>query len=181
MASAYELTPTGRAILGMIGIGRQTGYDIKQFVDKTTRLFWAASYGQIYPELRRLEDAGLIHGRSEPTGERARKVYELTEAGEDALRGWLASGDEPLYELRDEGMLKLFFSDALPKQRLANIRAMRERHEQKLAHLRSIEPYAKNGRAGPYLTLQFGIGQTEYFIKWCEEAERRLADDSRKD
>ena len=79
------LTPTGRVILGMIAFGRQTGYDIKQFVDKSTRHFWAASYGQIYPELRRLEEQGLITGKSEPTGGRARTVYELTGAGRAAL------------------------------------------------------------------------------------------------
>ena len=56
------LTPTGRVILGMIALGRQTGYDIKQLVDKSTRHFWSASYGQIYPELRRLEEQGLIRG-----------------------------------------------------------------------------------------------------------------------
>jgi DNA-binding PadR family transcriptional regulator len=175
---APELTPTARVILGMIGIGQRTGSDIKQFVDKTTRLFWAASYGQIYPELRRLEAAGLVVGRSEPTGDRARKVYELTDDGREALRAWLSDEEpEPMYELRDEGMLKLFFSDALPERRIENIRRMRERHEGKLAHLRSIEPHAKAGPAGLYLTLQFGVAQTEFFIKWCEEAERRLADD----
>src|SRR5947208_14554136 len=77
------LTPTGRVILGMIGIGKQTGYDIKQLVDKSTRHFWAASYGQIYPELKRLEELGLVQGRSEPSGGRARTVYELTDAGRD--------------------------------------------------------------------------------------------------
>src|SRR5436309_6144702 len=118
---AVELTPTGRVILGMIAFGKRTGYDIKTFVDKTTRYFWAASYGQIYPELKRLEDRGLIRGRPEPSGGRARTVYELTEAGEAALHGWLASDAEPLEELRDEGMLKLFFSDSLPERRIANI------------------------------------------------------------
>src|ERR1700756_5193368 len=105
------LTPTGRVILGMIALGRQTGYDIKQLVDKSTRHFWAASYGQIYPELRRLQDQGLGDGREEPSGARARTVYVLTDAGRAALRGWLASDAELVYELRDEGMLKLFFSD----------------------------------------------------------------------
>src|SRR5205807_10484738 len=113
-----ELTPTGRVILGMIAFGKRTGYDIKTFVDRTTRHFWAASYGQIYPELKRLQDQGLVAGRSEPTGGRARMVYELTDQGEAALRDWLRSGAEPLYELRDEGMLKLFFSDALPQRRI---------------------------------------------------------------
>src|ERR1700747_3883273 len=65
-----ELNPTGRVILGMIAFGKRTGYDIKTFVDRTTRYFWAASYGQIYPELKRLEDQGLVRGRPEPSGGR---------------------------------------------------------------------------------------------------------------
>src|SRR5436190_15434652 len=101
-----ELSATGRVILGLIAFGRCTGYDIKTFVDRTTRYFWAASYGQIYPELKRLEDQGLVRGRAEPSGGRARTVYELTEAGKAALEHWLGAGDEPSYELRDEGMLK---------------------------------------------------------------------------
>src|SRR5947208_2564635 len=103
-----ELSATGRVILGMIAFGKRTGYDIKVFVDRTTRHFWAASYGQIYPELKRLEEQGLVRGQPEPSGGRARTVYELTEAGVAALEGWLSSDAEPLYELRDEGMLKLF-------------------------------------------------------------------------
>src|SRR5438309_3664848 len=84
-----DLTPTGRVILGMLALGKRTGYDIKQLVDKSTRHFWAASYGQIYPELKRLEDQGLVSGRAEPTGGRPRMVYELTGAGEQALEAWL--------------------------------------------------------------------------------------------
>src|SRR2546428_9884769 len=63
-----ELSPTARVILGMIRMGKRTGYEIKQIVDVSTRFFWAASYGQIYPELKRLEERGLVGSRSEPTG-----------------------------------------------------------------------------------------------------------------
>src|SRR2546429_156460 len=122
-----ELSPTGRVILGMIAFGKRTGYDIKTFVDRTTRYFWAASYGQIYPELKRLEDQGLVRGRPEPSGGRARTVYELTAAGKAALEHWLEADDEPSYELRDEGTLKLFFSDSLPERRIELVRAMRRR------------------------------------------------------
>jgi PadR family transcriptional regulator AphA len=180
MSSSPGLSPTGSVILGMLALGKQTGYDIKQFVDKSTRHFWAASYGQIYPELKRLEDQGLVHGRPEPTGGRSRMVYELTEAGRSALRSWLASNEEPLYELRDEGMLKLFFSDALPERRIENLRAMRERQQRKLASLRAIEQHAASGPQGPHLTLQLGIGSTQCFIEWCEAAERRLAEMERE-
>src|SRR5437763_5357522 len=98
------LTPTGRVILGMIAFGKQTGYDIKQIVDRSVRHFWAASYGQIYPELRRLEEQGLITGHDEPSGGRARTVYKLTEAGERALQTWLTGPSSVEWEVRDEGM-----------------------------------------------------------------------------
>ena len=172
---AVELSPTGRVILGMIAFGKRTGYEIKTFVDKTTRYFWAASYGQIYPELKRLEDQGLVRGRPEPSGGRARTVYELTDAGQAALQHWLGAEDEPSYELRDEGMLKLFFSDSLPERRIEIVRAIRMREERDLAHLRSIEPHASKGPTGSYLTLQLGIGFTEWIIEWCEATERQLA------
>jgi DNA-binding PadR family transcriptional regulator len=169
------LSPTGRVILGMLALGNRTGYEIKQVVDRSTRFFWAASYGQIYPELRRLEEQGLVLGRHEPSGERERITYELTAVGEDALREWLASEDEPLYELRDEGMLKLFFSDSLPERRVQNIRAMRERHQRKLDQLQALEQKAGEMRPGPRTTLELGIELTKRFIDWCEAAERRLA------
>src|SRR5437763_13932853 len=168
MPSPDDLAPTARVILGMLALGKRSGYDIKQFVDKSTRHFWAASYGQIYPELKRLEDEGLIRGHEEPTGGRARTLYQLTEAGHEALRGWLGAADEPLYELRDEGMLKLFFSDSLPERRIENIRLMRERQERKLAALRAIQPKAEQVPTGPRLTLELGIGLSEWFIKWCD-------------
>jgi DNA-binding PadR family transcriptional regulator len=172
---SVDLTPTGRVILGMIAFGKRTGYDIKTFVDRTARYFWAASYGQIYPELKRLEDEGLIRGRPEPSGGRARTVYELTEPGNAVLEHWLGADEEPSYELRDEGMLKLFFSDSLPERRIEIVRAIRKREERDLAHLRSIEPHASKGPTGSYLTLQLGIGFTEWIVKWCEETERQLA------
>jgi PadR family transcriptional regulator AphA len=170
-----ELTPTGRVILGMIAFGKQTGYDIKQLVDKSTRHFWAASYGQIYPELRRLEEQGLIAGRDEPSGARARTVYALTPAGHEALRGWLGSGAEPTYELRDEGMLKLFFSDVAPEFRLANVRAMRALYERKYAQLRELQRNETDMPTGPGLTLEMGIEVTGRVIEWCEAVEERLA------
>jgi PadR family transcriptional regulator, regulatory protein AphA len=178
--TAPDLTATGRVILGMLPLGKRTGYDIKQLVDKSTRHFWAASYGQIYPELRRLEEQGLVSGRPEPSGARARTVFDLTDAGREALEAWLRSTVEPVYEVRDESMLKMFFSDSLPEQRIEHIRAMREQHERKLEQLRAIEPFASKGPAGPYLTLQLGIGIHQHMVEWCEATERRLAQDERE-
>ena len=169
------LTPTGRVILGMVALGKRTGYDIKQLVDRSVRFFWAASYGQIYPELRRLEQQGLIIGRSEPSGERARTVYALTDAGRRALELWLAGDIDVLWELRDEGMLRLFFSDFTDReQRLRNLRAMREGQERKLEQLQTLQADGGPVHTGPAMTLDLGLGMTQWLIDWCRNAEARL-------
>ncbi|HEX3804029.1 MAG TPA: PadR family transcriptional regulator, partial [Solirubrobacteraceae bacterium] len=73
-----SLSPTAYVILGMVSEQPRSGYEIKATVDGTTRFFWAASYGQIYPELKRLAEAGLVVGSDAPTGGRRRTVYEIT-------------------------------------------------------------------------------------------------------
>jgi PadR family transcriptional regulator AphA len=173
-----DLTPTGRVILGMLAMGRNTGYEIKQFVDKSTRHFWAASYGQIYPELRRLEEQGLVLSRPEPSGGRARTVFELTDSGREALRVWLETTSEPLWELRCEAMLKLFFSDAVdPSFRIEQLRNFREQQERKLEQLRGLEDMAREGsHEGPYLSLQLGLALVSSLVDSCREMERRLSD-----
>jgi PadR family transcriptional regulator AphA len=170
-----EISPTGRVILGMLSLGKNTGYDIKQFVDKSVRHFWAASYGQIYPELRRLEAEGLIVGHDAPSGGRARTVYALTGPGRDALEDWLREDTEAAFELRCETMLKLFFSDAIGGTgRAGYLRAFREQQERKLAQLQALEPFAREGPEGVYLSLQFGLAFSEFIIDWCRQTEVRL-------
>ena len=61
-----ELGKTAYVILGMLELGRRTGYEIKSLVDVSTRFFWAASYGQIYPELGAAREAGPRQGRGRP-------------------------------------------------------------------------------------------------------------------
>ena len=59
-----ELSATAKVILGLLAMRPRSGYEIKTFVDRSTRYFWPAIYGQIYPELRRLAEAGLVSARS---------------------------------------------------------------------------------------------------------------------
>lgn len=99
------------AILGYLSSGTGSGYDLVQQLDGGLGWFWAASHSQIYPELRRLETAGLISGTATTVGERLEKrVYSLTDAGAEDLRGWTA--DKPQYRPnRDPERLQLLFSD----------------------------------------------------------------------
>src|SRR5665213_325803 len=91
------------AVLGLLAHGPSSGYDIKRTVDRSIRHFWAASYGQIYPELKRLEEAGWIAGKDADRGGRSRRVYRITAAGRRQLDGWL-HGHETRIEMRDESL-----------------------------------------------------------------------------
>ena len=167
-----ELTPTAYVILGFLSWGPMSGYDIKAATDHSTRFFWAASYGQIYPELRRLAELGLIEGSEEPQGGRKRMAYSVTPAGEERLREWLGEGIEA-FEMRDEGLLKLFLSAADPAAAPATIEAKRRQHQEKLDALRTIEATgAPEGYA--LMVLRYGIEMQEWAIDWCERAAAEL-------
>ena len=168
----------------MLSFGPKSGYEIKAFVDRSTRFFWAASYGQIYPELRRLADAGLITGTDASQGGRRRTVHELTPDGHAALLAWLGTPPET-FEMRHEGMLKLFFADALPpRERVERLRDLGRVHADKAAALRVIEEAAsKDPDSSAYTVLRFGIAFNEWAAEWCEREaagrEDRLAERSR--
>jgi len=175
-----ELSATAYVILGMLRHEPRSGYEIKQVVDNSTRFFWAASYGQIYPELARLAKAGLVEGEPQPTGGRKRTVYRLTGAGREELRRWLDRLPERL-ELRDEGLLKLFFAVAAADRdkALEIIDAKQRLAEEKLAALRNVEPVAlatasKYSDPFPHMVLRYGVEMSEWVIAWCERARDEL-------
>ena len=175
-----SLTPTARVILGMLKLGVRTGYDVKKVIDTSTRFFWSASYGQIYPELKRLRKAGLVSAKQVPRGQVKRTVYSLTPKGERALHEWLTDSENMLFELRDEGLLRLFFGDLLSEEEvLANMRTQQMIFELVLARFRELEVLARDGFAEPgqrypYLALRYGIDFITWSRDWYAEAARRL-------
>jgi len=171
-----DLRGSGHLILGMISIGVRTGYEIRRRVERSTRFFWAASNGQIYPELRRLEAAGLIRGEDDPSGERQRRVFELTDAGKSALHDWLTESTTLTFEQRNEGLLKFFFADVLSSEEAVElVRAMRHHHELILAGIHAATPPYRADRRFGYLTKEYGLGLHGWIVEWCKQTERELA------
>lgn len=170
-----SLSPTAYVILGLVRHEARSGYEIKSIVDNTTRFFWAASYGQIYPELKRLSEAGLVVGVDSPTGGRRRTVYEITADGEEELVGWLRQPPET-FEMREEGLLKLFFADALPREEVpAILAAMRAHRLAANQQLRAMEPgAAEKDDPFPLMVLRGGLEFTEWFAGWCERMEAEV-------
>jgi DNA-binding PadR family transcriptional regulator len=163
-----ELSATAKVILGMLAMQPRSGYEIKAFADHSTRFFWTASYGQIYPELRRLAEAGLIEGTPSPTGGRQRTVYQLTKAGRHELEQWHQLPPE-VFEYRDEWMLKLFFAGAVEPARAAAIaRGRAEESAETADTLREVESRAEGKDPAAYTVLRFGIEFNDWIANWFE-------------
>jgi DNA-binding PadR family transcriptional regulator len=179
-----ELSATGKVILGMLAARPRSGYEIKQLVDNSARFFWAASYGQIYPELKRLEKDGLITGDDSSTGARRRTTYRLTAAGKRAARDWMARPPEVL-ETRDEGLLKLFFAGSIEPKRAAEIARERAAASRaKAEQLRFIEQQIDEAGhpdgpetqpdEGSLTVLRYGIEMSEWTADFFERAAENL-------
>jgi DNA-binding PadR family transcriptional regulator len=177
-----ELSATAYVILGMIRREPRTGYEIKAAVDNTTRFFWAASYGQIYPELKRLSEAGLVGGVDASQGDRKRTRYAITADGVAELKDWLRRPPEAA-EMREEGLLKLFFSGVLkPAEAVETLRTMRQRRLELSERLRAIEPQKMKDVEDPFplMVLRAGIEFNEWFAEWCERMETQLLEPARE-
>jgi DNA-binding PadR family transcriptional regulator len=173
--NAPNLTNTGRVLLGMIAEGHRTGYAIKAEIERSTRLYWGASIGGIYPELRRLEAAGLLSSRDDFRGEAPRHAYRLTKAGGEALHAWLTDESEPVLEMRHEALLRLRFAGVLPvPEQLELVRRMRAVHERRIEEL--DQRLATDEFDDPLhrLTIEFGVGWNTWAREWCDALERRL-------
>lgn len=177
-----QLSPTAYVILGFVRNEPRSGYEIKALVDNSTRFFWAASYGQIYPELKRLAEAGLITGSDSPTGGRKRTIYEITADGEEELRAWLRQTPET-FEMRDEGLLKLFFANALKRDEAVEIlRAMRAKRLAVHRQLKAIEDLkGEIEDPFPMIVLQGGLEFSQWFADWCERMEAQLLDSAHEE
>jgi PadR family transcriptional regulator, regulatory protein AphA len=183
------------AILGYLSSGMGSGYDLVQQLDGGLGWFWAASHSQIYPELRRLEGAGLIVGTATTVGERLEKrVYALTEKGAEELQAWTVK--EPEYRPnRDPERLQLIFSDdsgteairrhlEAHREHFANRRAqvveMRERilSGQHARVQQRLDAKSEPERALTVLLRDFAytgdLQRAELEIAWATEALDRL-------
>lgn len=159
-----DLTSTSYVVLGVVDwLGEATAYEIKQRIEASVRNFWPVPRSQVYAEAARLAAAGLLEEHQEEAGRRRRR-YALTDDGRAALREWLADVDTSPPEIRDPGLLKLFFG-AEPGP-LAASRA--EHHRAAEDQLRHYLELVGDTAEGPRLTLQAGIRFEDGFAEFWE-------------
>jgi PadR family transcriptional regulator, regulatory protein AphA len=175
---SVSLNQTARIVLGLIAEGHATGYAIKAEVERSTKRYWGASIGGIYPELRRLTAAGLISVRDDPRGGSPRHNYELTPSGDEALRHWLTECENPTLEMRDEGLLRLRFAGVLsPAERRQVLETKRRLHLERISELAGQLAADEFDDRFHRLTAEYALGLHTWAEQWCAEQETVLADD----
>jgi len=106
-----RLTPTSYLVLGLLAReGPSTPYDLERHVRATLGNFWSFPHTLLYSEPPRLAVQGLVTETRE-TGGRRRRIFTTTPAGVSALSAWLDRPSGAPTELRDLGLLQLFFAD----------------------------------------------------------------------
>ena len=167
--------------LGMLTLQPMSVYSMRQAIEASVGHFWAESYGQLYPTLRRLAEEGLVATQPAPGGRgREATVYQVTAAGRAALAAWVSRPPAP-EKVRSELLVKLFFGAAVaPEVTARNLEAVASDHRARLAALEAIagqwgRKMARDPR-GPYawLTLDYGLQAMRRGVEWLEQARRAV-------
>ena len=103
------------ALLGLLNHKPMTGYDLKKILDHPMGFFWIAQMSQIYRELNKLQEKGLVKSEIVPQEKRPdRKVYHLTKEGRETFLSWINKFSDHLSQVcRSHFLMRIFFSSKI--------------------------------------------------------------------
>lgn len=165
------------AILGLIDKEKITGYDLTKMFNDSVADFWSANQSQIYPELKKLVQAGLIEYEVVIQGEvLEKKLYSITQEGKAALMKWLLEEEPPLPQSKDIFKLRVYFAEHLSKEELlAKLTDRRQKCTDLLNRYQcKIEDYRDTPvpprKLGDYILLKGAMAQLKAQLAWLEES-----------
>ncbi|KUO05108.1 PadR family transcriptional regulator [Streptomyces caeruleatus] len=167
------------AVLAALLEGEASGYELSKSFDVSFANFWPATPQQLYRELERLAQDGLVEARFVQQERRPNKrMFTLTEAGREDLRAFAAEPPRRPTAVRDELLIKLQAMEdpettrALIEERMSWARGKLDRYARvrdRLLDGRTEDEFLRESdRVGPYLTLLRGISFEEENLRWCE-------------
>ncbi|MCC7370527.1 MAG: PadR family transcriptional regulator [Chloroflexi bacterium] len=121
---SHQLGAADHALLGLLRLGARHGYELASYfqADGTLGPVCTLGVSRLYALLHTLEELGLVHAESSVvSGGPPRKVFSLTEAGATAFAAWLDQPIRRLRQIRQDFLLKLFFSQKLPEHDTAGL------------------------------------------------------------
>ena len=160
--TARELPISSYVILGLLATcGPQTPYEMKKLADSSVGYFWDFPRAQLYIDPQRLARLGLLAEQREAEGRR-RRTYSITAPGAETLRRWLLEPTVREVELRDIGLLKLYFGALLDQDDIVAL-AQREAelHRRRLRAYEGIETELKGDP-----TLAFGLATVHMGLRY---------------
>jgi PadR family transcriptional regulator AphA len=178
---ARRTSSSTQALLGLLTIEPMSGYDLGQAVRASVGHIWSESYGQIYPNLKRLAADGLVDRKTEKhKGKPDRHIYSITKKGREQLAKWLAIPPQPEIP-RNEMLLKLFFGAQVPAQILiGNVERMVEQHRALLRKFQQVEREEIDRNTqypdAPFwrMAARYGQIEMEAHLQWAEETLAEL-------
>jgi len=168
-------------LLGLLTVSPMSGYDLGQNIRTSVGFFWNESYGQIYPNLKKLAAGGFVSSKSErQKGKPDRRIYSITKKGRERLAAWMAVKPQPEIA-RNELLLKLFFGvQVAPETLIGFVAEMVERERSYALKFRQIEKelLAQEEQYPdlPYwiMTARFGQLELDAHLAWAEETLAEL-------
>jgi PadR family transcriptional regulator AphA len=158
------------ALLGFLKEGPQHGYQIFQTLSNPEGLgpIWNLKQSQLYALLSKLEDDGYIWGVLQPqeAARPPRRVFHLTQAGQNAYQKWVRSPVATPREMRQEFMAKLFFAKQEGQEHTREL--LRQQRATCRSWLDDMRAEAETPPADTFnFTLnQYRVGQIEATLKW---------------
>lgn len=164
------------ALLGLLSSeGPASGYDLMKLFEVSLDNVWPATQSQLYGELGRLADAGLIEVVAE--GPRGRKEYALTEPGLAELRHWLTEV-EPERIHRSDMLLRVFFLGTVDAAQagayLARQGAAAAEQHERLSRIRPLTEGSEQISVYGRLALEWGLRASAMQREWAEWAAREI-------
>lgn len=165
------------AILGLLNQRSMTGYELMLEFESALNEFWSAKHSQIYPELKRLADEGLVDYVIEISGKvLEKKLYSITDTGKADFLEWVAMSEEPKATPKDVFRLRVFFSAVLDVDlRVQQLEDQLYQHKSRMAHLKNNQkkfdgiPEKNSQDFGDYLVLMGAIMREENHCKWLKK------------
>ena len=165
----HRLVSLRIAALGLLAQHPGSGYDLLKRFEKSMANVWPATQSQLYGELNKLANAGLIEVSA--IGPRGRKEYRITEAGRIELRDWVASPqDDPPF--RSAQLLQVFLlGEIAPEDARKHMVSMAEHADaevRRLEELRdSINWEADKGLFYGRAALEYGLRANAMEAEWA--------------
>ncbi|MGI8574107.1 MAG: PadR family transcriptional regulator [Egibacteraceae bacterium] len=174
-----NLNATAASLLGFLHYGSMTGWDLVGVAEAVIGDFWSLTRSQVYRELSRMADAGLIEAGER--GRRDRQPYALTDAGRRAFSAWVAEEPGP-ESIRFPLLLTISFGRHLPPERLAAfVRHHRAVHAERLDRYEQQETAANSAESEPDLyamaTLDFGLTYERAVLDWFDRLPEAIRGD----